>query len=81
VGPLHAQRLAGDAMHGAMAPQAVRGLAVSEGGLTLKLARSTATPGKRFDLPSASSTGAGGPSATSTSSTPSACTSSSSGAT
>jgi len=33
-----------------MAPQAVRGLAVSEGGLTLQLARTTATPGKRFDL-------------------------------
>jgi hypothetical protein len=33
-----------------MAPQAVRGLAVSEGGLTLKLARTTATPGKPFNL-------------------------------
>jgi hypothetical protein len=33
-----------------MAPQAVRGRAVSEGGLTLELARSTATPGKPFDL-------------------------------
>jgi hypothetical protein len=30
--------------------QAVRGLAVSQGGLTLKLSRSTATPGKRFNL-------------------------------
>ena len=37
-------------MHGATAPQAVRGLAVSEGGLTLKLARTTATRGRRFDL-------------------------------
>jgi len=39
--------------HGAearMAPQAVRGLAVSDGGLTLRLARTTATPGRRFDL-------------------------------
>jgi hypothetical protein len=33
-----------------MAPQPVRGLAVSEGGLTLKLARTTATPGKPFNL-------------------------------
>jgi hypothetical protein len=32
------------------AQQAVRGLAVSDNGLTLKLARTTATPGKRFDL-------------------------------
>jgi hypothetical protein len=32
------------------APQAVRGLAVSDNGLTLKLARNTAAPGKRFDL-------------------------------
>jgi hypothetical protein len=42
-----------DAAHGGdakMAPQAVRGLAVSEGGLTLKLARTTATPGKPFEL-------------------------------
>jgi hypothetical protein len=36
--------------HGATAPQAVRGLAVSDRGLTLKLARTTATRGKRFDL-------------------------------
>jgi hypothetical protein len=33
-----------------MEPQAVRGLAVSDGGLTLALARTTATPGERFDL-------------------------------
>jgi hypothetical protein len=33
-----------------MTSQAVRGLAVSDGGLTLKLARSTATPGERFNL-------------------------------
>jgi hypothetical protein len=31
-------------------PQAVRGLVVSEHGLTLRLARTTATPGRRFDL-------------------------------
>jgi hypothetical protein len=34
----------------AMAPQAVRGLAVSEGGLTLALARTTAKPGEPFAL-------------------------------
>ena len=39
----------GDA-HGAKAPQAVRGLAVSEKGLTLELARRTAQPGERFEL-------------------------------
>jgi hypothetical protein len=41
-----------DGSHGgdAAAPQAVRGLAVSEGGLTLKLARNTVTAGKRSDL-------------------------------
>jgi hypothetical protein len=33
-----------------MSPQAIRGLAVSENGLTLELARRTATRGKRFDL-------------------------------
>jgi hypothetical protein len=33
-----------------MAPQAVRGLAVSDNGLTLRLARTTATPGKPFAL-------------------------------
>jgi hypothetical protein len=32
------------------APQAVRGLAVSDNGLTLELARTTAQAGKRFDL-------------------------------
>jgi hypothetical protein len=38
--------------HGAerMAPQPVRGLAVSAKGLTLELARRTALPGRRFDL-------------------------------
>ncbi len=35
---------------GEAAPQAVRGLAVSDGGLTLELPRATAQPGKRFDL-------------------------------
>jgi hypothetical protein len=33
-----------------MAPQAVRGLAVSDNGLTLRLARSAATPGQPFQL-------------------------------
>ena len=33
-----------------MAPQPVRGLAVSEKGLTLELARRTARPGQRFEL-------------------------------
>jgi hypothetical protein len=44
--------MAGDAHGGDAkpAPQAVRGLAVSEGGLTLELARTTARPGERFDL-------------------------------
>jgi hypothetical protein len=41
---------AGQGGGAAMAPQPVRGLAVSEGGLTLDLARRAATPGKRFDL-------------------------------
>jgi hypothetical protein len=42
----------GDGGHGgdAAAPQAVRGLAVSDGGLTLELARSSATAGERSDL-------------------------------
>lgn len=35
---------------GAMAPQPVRGLAVSADGLTLELARTTAEPGRRVDL-------------------------------
>jgi hypothetical protein len=35
---------------GKMASQPVRGLAVSEGGLSLALARGSAQPGKRFDL-------------------------------
>jgi hypothetical protein len=63
VGPVHdpvevAATTPSDAMgmggghgdEGRPAPQAVRGLAVSEGGLTLELQRTTATPGKRFDL-------------------------------
>jgi hypothetical protein len=33
-----------------MSPQAVRGLAVSDGGLNLRLARATATPGRPFAL-------------------------------
>jgi hypothetical protein len=42
-----------DGAHGEeakMTPRAVRGLAVSDGGLTLKLARTTAAPGKPFNL-------------------------------
>lgn len=35
---------------GTTAPQAVRGLTVSDNGLTLRLARTTAARGKRFDL-------------------------------
>jgi hypothetical protein len=63
VGPVHkpakvasarpSDKMGMDAAHGGdaeMAPQAVRGLAVSEGGLTLKLARTTATPDKPFEL-------------------------------
>jgi hypothetical protein len=45
--------MAGEAGHGddpEMAPQPVRGLAVSDNGLTLRLARTTATKGKRFEL-------------------------------
>ena len=34
----------------AMAPQPVRGLAVSDNGLTLELVRRTARPGERFEL-------------------------------
>jgi hypothetical protein len=51
VGPVHdpdATRPAMADMDGAVAP--VRGLAVSEDGLTLQLARTTAQPGRRFDL-------------------------------
>ena len=40
----------GDAHGEKMAPQPVRGLAVSENGLTLELARRTARPGQRFEL-------------------------------
>jgi hypothetical protein len=58
VGPVHeptrvAERMPMGGGHGSdakMPAQAVRGLAVSEGGLTLELARSTAMPGKRFAL-------------------------------
>jgi hypothetical protein len=39
-----------DGEHGAMPAQSVRGLAVSDNGLTLELARTTAAAGKRFDL-------------------------------
>src|SRR5215218_4143739 len=39
-----------EAAHGARAPEAVRGLAVSDDGLTLELARATARPGERADL-------------------------------
>jgi hypothetical protein len=49
----HGMGAAGDdAVHGgdAAAPQTVRGLAVSDGGLTLELARSSATAGERSDL-------------------------------
>jgi hypothetical protein len=45
--------MAAEAGHGGesgITPQAVRGLAVSEGGLTLELARRTAAPGKRMNL-------------------------------
>jgi hypothetical protein len=54
-GPLHAQPPATarpEMGMGAerMTPQAVRGLAVSAHGLTLRLARATAAPGRRFDL-------------------------------
>ena len=45
-----AEEAGGHGADGAAAPQAVRGLAVSDGGLTLKLARNTATAGKRSDL-------------------------------
>ena len=64
---------------GTMAPQPVRGLAVSEKGLTLELARRSAPRGTPFELAFRIATAR--PFATSTSSTPSACTSSSSGAT
>jgi hypothetical protein len=43
--PMHAM-----AARAAMAPQAVRGLAVSDDGLTLELARTAATRGKRLEL-------------------------------
>src|SRR3954452_19983606 len=57
VGPVHDQQRAAkqdmgamDEGHGAMSPQPVRGLAVSDGGLTLELEHTTATAGRRFDL-------------------------------
>ena len=66
----------------AMAPQPVRGLAVSENGLTLAArAPDRAAGPSRSRWPSGSSTAADRPCATSTSSTPSACTSSSCAAT
>jgi hypothetical protein len=46
----HPGRPAADAHMGAMTPQPVRGLAVSEKGLTLALARRTARPGEPFAL-------------------------------
>jgi hypothetical protein len=47
------EQAAGMGAHGdaaEIAPQAVRGLAVSQGGFKLELARATATQGERFDL-------------------------------
>jgi hypothetical protein len=48
----HGMGAAEEGGHGAdgAAPLAVRGLAVSEGGLTLELARAAASPGERFEL-------------------------------
>jgi hypothetical protein len=48
--PADGMAMGGGHGEGEMAPQAVRGLAVSEGGLTLERARTTAQRGKRFDL-------------------------------
>ena len=57
VGPLHEKDAAKpegmtamEGGHGEQAAQPVRGLAVSEGGLTLQLARTTARQGERFGL-------------------------------
>jgi hypothetical protein len=57
VGPLHEKEAAKpegmtamEGGHGEKAAQPVRGLAVSDGGLTLKLARATAQQGERFAL-------------------------------
>ncbi len=47
---MDAEEAGGHGAGGAAAPQAVRGLAVSDGGLTLELARNTATSGQRSDL-------------------------------
>ena len=50
-GPLHdTSDKKDDAMQMHTAPDAVRGLAVSDDGLNLELARTTAAPGARFDL-------------------------------
>lgn len=48
--PGDAGRMAGMGAHSEKAAAPVRGLAVSDDGLTLKLARTTARPGRRFDL-------------------------------
>ena len=61
--------------------KAVRGLAVSDNGLTLRLATGPPGPGSRSTSPSGSSTRTARPCATSTSSTRSGCTSSSCAAT
>jgi hypothetical protein len=55
IGPVRDKTEAGEEHAGGMSAmeddaQPVRGLAVSEGGLTLRLARATAQPGKPFDL-------------------------------
>jgi hypothetical protein len=55
IGPVRDKAEAGEEHAGGMSAmeddaQPVRGLAVSEGGLTLRLARATAQPGKPFDL-------------------------------
>jgi hypothetical protein len=48
--PRGMEQMAEPPTHGEMAPRAVRGLAVSDGGLTLRLARTTAPPAERFTL-------------------------------
>ncbi len=50
VAPLHDPAPEPSDDMGMDAPQAVRGLAVSDGGLTLELARTSAVPGRPFDL-------------------------------
>ena len=83
-GKPEAESAMGRPAHGedTMAAQAVRGLAVSDDGLTLELARTARDPGQalRSGLPRRRPPRRR-PCATSTSSTPSACTSSSCGAT